>query len=302
MYTFKSRVSEPTISVVIPTFNRERFISNCVESVLCQTKKPDEIIIVDDGSIDNTWKTLKKLGFSDSKNTRTPFRYIFQNNKGVSSARNLGIKASKYEYLAFLDSDDLWKEKKLENQMLALKQEGFGFRLSHTEEIWIRNGIRVNERKKHAKSGGDIFLKCLKLCCISPSSSLIHRSVFDDVGYFDENLPACEDYDFWLRYCAYENVHYLNEALSIKIGGHDSQLSKAHWGLDRFRVFALEKLLRDKKLDKFKRKQTLKEVISRLEILINGSVKRCNDVFAQELRTKKIHWKAYLENETVHEK
>ena len=300
MDTLNSRQSESTISVVIPTFNREHFISNCVQSVFCQTKKPDEIIIVDDGSIDNTWKILKELGFSDSKNSQKPYRYIHQNNKGVSSARNVAIKASKYEYLAFLDSDDLWQTNKLEKQMFALKKEKIRYRLSHTDEIWIRNGIRVNARKKHAKSGGNIFLKCLKLCCISPSSAVVHRSVFDDFGYFDENLPACEDYDFWLRYCTYEKVHYLNEPLSIKNGGLHNQLSKSHWGLDRFRIYALEKLLQDKKVDKFKRRQILKEIIARVEILINGSVKRCNDVFTQQLRIKKTHWKAQLENETIH--
>lgn len=283
-----------TTSVVIPTFNRENFIKDCVTSVICQTWQPDEVIVVDDGSVDNTWETLKKFGFSDRANAKTPFRYIFQHNKGVSSARNIGIKASRYEYIALLDSDDLWKKDKLEKQMSGLKNESFNFRLSHTNEIWIRNGVRVNAHKKHAKSGGDIFLKCLKLCCISPSSSLIHRSIFDDFGYFDESLLACEDYDFWLRVCAYESVHYLNESLIIKLGGHNGQLSHAHWGMDRFRISALEKLLRDQKLSDFKRKETLKEVIYRLEILINGSLKRNKTLFAREMVSKKSHWEKLL--------
>ena len=284
----------PTTSVVIPTFNRERFIKDCVESVMCQTSQPDEIIVVDDGSVDNTWEILKTVGFSDAVNDKTPFRYIFQNNQGVSSARNAGIKASRFEYIALLDSDDHWEKSKLEKQMAGLKNERFSFRLSHTNEIWIRNGVKVNAHKKHAKSGGDIFLKCLKLCCISPSSSLIHRSVFDDFGYFDENLLACEDYDFWLRFCAYEHVHYLDEALLIKFGGHDGQLSHAHWGMDRFRISALEKLLRDQRLSDFKRQETLKEVISRLEILINGSLKRDKTLFAREMVSKKSHWEGLL--------
>ncbi len=284
----------PTTSVVIPTFNREEFIKECVESVMCQTSQPDEIIVVDDGSVDNTWEILKTVGFSNAENDKTSFRYIFQNNKGVSSARNAGIKASRFEYIALLDSDDHWKKNKLEKQMEGLKGESFGFRLSHTNETWIRNGVRVNAHKKHAKSGGDIFLKCLRLCCISPSSSLIHRSVFDDFGYFDETLLACEDYDFWLRFCAYEKVHYLDEALLIKFGGHDGQLSRAHWGMDRFRISALEKLLQDQRLSDFKRQETLKEVIFRLEILINGSLKRNKTLFAQEMVSKKSYWEKFL--------
>ena len=136
----------------------------------------------------------------------------------------------------------------------------------------------------------DIFLKCLKLCCISPSSSLIHRSVFDDFGYFDENLLACEDYDFWLRFCAYEKVHYLDETLLIKYGGHEGQLSHTYWGMDRFRICALEKLLLDQSLSSFKRQETLKEIIFRLEILINGSLKRNKGLFAHRMIYKKSHW------------
>ena len=232
-----------TVSVVIPTFNRQRFIEPCINSVLGQTRKADEIIVVDDGSTDQTWKILRQIGFSplDRKNIRV--RYVFQNNKGVSAARNIGIKSSKYEYIAFLDSDDLWLEKKLERQLADLESQTNPCRLSHTDEIWYRNGVRINARKRHLKSGGEIYEKCLKLCCISPSSSILKKSVFDDLGFFDEKLVACEDYDFWLRYCASEQVHFLQERLIIKNGGHNDQLSNTYWGMDRFRVLALEKLL-----------------------------------------------------------
>lgn len=284
----------PTVSVVIPTFNRESFISKCVESVMCQTRQPDEIIVVDDGSVDNTWNILKKIGFTNDEYMQTPYRYIYQKNKGVSSARNIGIKTSNFEYVALLDSDDLWNKDKLEKQLLGVKNENYRARLSHTDEIWVRNGIRVNAHNKHKKSGGDIFEKCLELCCISPSSSLIHRSVFQDFGYFDEKLPACEDYDFWLRFSAYENVHYLNEALLIKFGGHDDQLSKTHWGMDRFRIYALEKLLGDKGLDPHKRQEALKQIIFRLEILIKGSLKRNKNEFANEMMIKKFGWEEQL--------
>ena len=286
-----------TVSVVIPTFNREGFIEQCVVSALQQSKKPDEVIVVDDGSSDKTWDVLRTLGFSDSKEERNSLRYIFQRNKGVSAARNLGIKASKFRYIAFLDSDDLWLEKKLEKQISSLESQSIRYRLSHTNEIWVRNGVRVNAHLKHEKNGGDIFIQCLKLCCISPSSSLVHRSVFDDFGFFDENLPACEDYDFWLRFCAFEDVHFVNEHLLIKNGGHDQQLSKKHWGMDRFRVTALENLLKNQSLSEFKRKETIKELIFKLQVLIDGGRKRKKDAFVKKLDKKKTMLEAILSNE-----
>ena len=285
-----------TVSVVIPTFNREGFIEQCVVSALQQSKKPDEVIVVDDGSSDKTWDVLRTLGFSDSKEEKNSLRYIFQRNKGVSAARNLGIKAAKYRYIAFLDSDDLWLEKKLEKQISSLESQSIRYRLSHTNEIWVRNGVRVNAHLKHEKNGGDIFIQCLKLCCISPSSSLVDRSVFDDFGFFDENLPACEDYDFWLRFCAFEDVHFVNEHLLIKNGGHDQQLSKKHWGMDRFRVIALENLMKNQSLSEFKRKETIKELIFKLQVLIDGGRKRKKDAFVKKLDKKKTMLEAILSN------
>ena len=276
-----------SVSVVIPTFNRDHFIKQCVVSALQQSKTPDEVIVVDDGSSDKTWDILRALGFSNSEDKGNSLRYIFQSNKGVSAARNLGIKASKYNYIAFLDSDDLWLEKKLEKQISSLESQPTRYRLSHTNEIWVRNGVRVNAGSKHQKSGGDIFFQCLKLCCISPSSSLVDRSVFDEFGLFDEMLPACEDYDFWLRFCAFEKVHFLSESLLIKNGGHDGQLSKLHWGMDRFRVRALEKLLRNPNLADSKRQQTIRELILKLEILISGGLKRNKYDFVAELSVKR---------------
>ena len=275
------------ISAIIPTFNRDNFIEKCVISILNQSKMPEEIIVIDDGSTDNTWNILKELGFSDSEKKQNSLRYIFQRNKGVSAARNFGIQSSRNEHIAFLDSDDFWLENKSEKQIESLKSNAFRFRLSHTNERWFRNGLRVNAHAKHKKAGGDIFFNCLKLCCISPSSVIVERSVFDEFGFFDESLPACEDYDFWLRFCAFEKVHFVSESLLIKNGGHDGQLSKLHWGMDRFRVRALEKLLRNPNLADSKRQQTIRELILKLEILISGGLKRNKYDFVAELSVKR---------------
>ena len=282
------------VSVIIPTYNRADFISECVQSVLAQTLPAREVIIVDDGSTDATYNILNDLGFNSISTSKTVLRYIFQKNQGVSSARNLGIKEAKSEYIALLDSDDLWLKGKLDRQVIAFRDDIQNRRLCHTDEIWVRNGIRVNQHKKHKKSGGNVFQSCLKLCCISPSSTMLHRSVFEDFGFFDEDLPACEDYDFWLRYSSKEEVIFINEPLIIKKGGHSDQLSGVHWGMDRFRIYALEKILNEPDLKLDYRIAAIREVILKMEILINGSQKRKKKVYAETLLEKKQYWEDSL--------
>ena len=282
------------VSVIIPTYNREKFISECVQSVLAQTLPAREIIIVDDGSTDATYNILRDLGFNSLSTKKTFLRYFFQQNRGVSSARNLGIKEARSEYIALLDSDDLWLKSKLDRQVSAFQNDTQSSRLCHTDEIWIRNGVRVNQHKKHKKHGGNVFQSCLKLCCISPSSAMMHRSVFEDFGFFDEDLPACEDYDFWLRYSAKEDVNFIDEPLIIKKGGHSDQLSGAHWGMDRFRIYSIEKILKEPDLKLVHKTEAIHEVILKLEILINGSQKRQKFAYAENMLQKKQHWEAIL--------
>ena len=282
------------VSVIIPTYNRADFISDCVQSVLAQTLPARELIIVDDGSTDATYKILSDLGFNSISTTKTVLRYVFQENRGVSSARNLGIKEARSEYIALLDSDDLWLKGKLDRQAIAFKDDIRNSRLCHTDEIWIRNGVRVNQHKKHKKHGGNVFQSCLKLCCISPSSSMMHRSVFEDFGFFDEDLPACEDYDFWLRYSSKEEVIFIDEPLIIKKGGHSDQLSGVHWGMDRFRIYALEKMLNKPDLKLDYRIAAIREVIIKMDILINGSQKRKKMVYAKTLLQRKQYWEVSL--------
>ncbi len=282
------------VSVIIPTYNREKFISECVQSVLAQTLPAREIIIVDDGSTDATYNILRDLGFNSLSTKKTVLRYFFQQNRGVSSARNLGIKEARSEYIALLDSDDLWLKSKLDRQVSAFQNDTQSSRLCHTDEIWIRNGVRVNQHKKHKKHGGNVFQSCLKLCCISPSSAMMHRSVFEDFGFFDEDLPACEDYDFWLRYSAKEDVNFIDKPLIIKKGGHSDQLSGAHWGMDRFRIYSIEKILKEPDLTLVHKTEAIHEVILKLEILINGSQKRQKFAYAENMLQKKQHWEAIL--------
>jgi glycosyltransferase involved in cell wall biosynthesis len=165
-----------------------------------------------------------------------------QNNKGVSAARNLGIRAARGRLLAFLDSDDWWLPEKLARQVAFFDAHPDAM-ICQTEEIWIRRGVRVNPKHRHRKPAGWIFEASLALCLVSPSAVMMRRELFDAVGFFDENLPACEDYDLWLRVSARYPVHLIEEPLVVKRGGHPDQLSNQH-SLDRYRIQSLDKLLR----------------------------------------------------------
>jgi glycosyltransferase involved in cell wall biosynthesis len=258
----------PTVSVIVPTYNRRELLPRALASVLAQgCSEPVELIVVDDGSTDGS-ASLVAADFP----TVTVIR---QENRGVSAARNAGIRVARGPWIALLDSDDHWLEHKLERQLRALGAQP-ELRLCHTEEIWIRKGLRVNPMKQHQKAGGWIYQRCLPRCCISPSSVLIRRDLFTDVGLFDEGLPACEDYDLWLRVCAQEPVLFLDEPLIIKTGGHEDQLSRKFWGMDRFRIRALEKILSTGELAAGDREATLAMLVNKLEILLNGARKREN--------------------------
>jgi glycosyltransferase involved in cell wall biosynthesis len=224
-----------------------------------------EIIVADDGSSDHSQKLVER-NYKD-------VQFISQQHQGVSAARNLGIKKARASWIALLDSDDAWKPEKLELQTQALV-ENPAFKVVHTNETWIRNGQPLKQMKKHRKYGGNIFKQCLPLCVISPSSVMIHKDIFDEVGYFDENLPVCEDYDYWLRMCCRFPVLFLDEALIIKYGGHKDQLSKQYWGMDRFRIQALAKILSTETLIDTDRKATIEMILRKIDIYLKGASKR----------------------------
>jgi glycosyltransferase involved in cell wall biosynthesis len=253
------------VSVLIPTYNRLSKVKNAIKSVLKQTYRDFELWVVDDGSTDGTGEALEGFG--------NEVKYVSQSNRGVSAARNLGFRVSRGKYVAFLDSDDLWEPKKLEIQVRCMEANP-QFPLCYTDEIWIRRGIRVNPKKKHAKYSGWIFEKCLPLCIISPSSALMKRTLFEEIGGFDETLPVCEDYDFWLRVTCRYPVLFIDKKLIVKRGGHEDQLSTRSWGNDRYRVMALEKVLRSQNLKAEEKRMALAELVRKCRILSHGSYKR----------------------------
>ncbi len=257
--------ARPLVSVIIPTYNRASWVGQAVESVLGQTFASRELLVVDDGSADETWAVL-------SPHARA-LRYIRTPHLGVSAARNRGVRESRGQWVAFLDSDDLWMPGKLTRQMDALRRAPEA-PLCYTDEIWIRHGRRVNPGRRHRKYSGWIFEHCVRLCIISPSSALVRRDLLDAVGGFDEGLPACEDYDLWLRITARHPVLFLDEPLIVKRGGHADQLSRSIWGLDRFRVRALWKLLEDPAISQAQRDAVRRELGRKCSVLMQGARKR----------------------------
>jgi len=226
----------PTVSVILPTYNRPAFTEKAVGSVLAQTFPDFELIVVDDGSTDGTSEAVE--GFSDAR-----LRVHHMNNRGPGPARNAGIEISSGQYIAFLDSDDAWVPEKLETQLDAMRASP-EHALSHTEEVWYKGTRLVKPQRIHRKRNGDLFQWSLKLCSISMSTVMVKRTLFDEVGTFDPSLEVCEDYDLWLRVTARHPVLLVDAPLTIKQGGHFDQQSAKYVGLDRFRIYAIEKCLK----------------------------------------------------------
>ncbi|OHD39339.1 MAG: hypothetical protein A2015_07840 [Spirochaetes bacterium GWF1_31_7] len=254
------------VSVIIPVYNRSVELVRAVRSVVSQSYTNLEILIIDDGS-DKPVRDIVSC-FDDSR------IIILENKKnmGVSFSRNVGINYSKGDYIALLDSDDEWFSDKIARQLDYFISHPV--RIVHTEEIWVRNGVRVNQGKRHKKEAGDIFIRSLDLCLISPSSVIMHRSIFDEFGFFREDLPVCEDYDLWLRITAQEKVGFIEEPLIYKYGGHDDQLSRKFHSMDKYRVLSMIGVLKSSILNDEKRSALIATIQGKCSILINGATKR----------------------------
>ena len=248
------------ISVIITTYNRADFILKAIESVKNQTYKAKEIIVIDDGSTDNTTELLKLYDI----------RYVYQQNSGVSSARNKGIKLALYDWIAFLDSDDIWHSDKLSKQN-EFHNKNQNILMSHTDEVWKFNNKIKNKNKDQQKLNTYSFTENLKTCKIGPSTVLIHKKIFHDIGYFDESLIVCEDYDLWLRILIKHKIGFINEELITKVSGHNNQLSFSVAFVDLYKIQALEK-----HINSIYKQEVLEVLVSKYKILIKGAKKHNN--------------------------
>ena len=266
----------PFFSVIIPCFNRAAFLSEAITSVLGQTFADFELIIVDDGSTDATKNVAGS--YNDDR-----IRYIAQEHAGVSAARNHGLRRAQAKYIAFLDSDDRFKPGKLERAHAVIQNHPEAM-IVHTDELWFRNGTVLNQKKIHAKPDGDVFVRALTLCCISNSTVVANKKVFETIGVFDEVLPACEDYDLWLRAAARFPVTLIPEVLTVKYGGHPDQLSKKYPAMDTFRIYAIKKLLDSGTLPPEQRCAAVRELQKKCAIYITGAEKRGKTADADRYR------------------
>ncbi len=254
-----------SVSVIIPTYNRAEFLGKAVSSVLVQTYPHFELIVVDDGSSDNTAEVLASFS--------RPTRYIRQENRGPAAARNTGIQAARFELIAFLDSDDCFAKNKLALQVAAMA-ENPDCLISHTEEVWFRRGEHLNPKKKHRKASGDIFAQSLELCAVGMSTVMVRRGLFEQEGLFDEELPCCEDYDLWLRVSARHSFLLVDKPLTVKAGGRTDQVSfEYRVGMDRFRIRAIEKIIASGSLTAEQHALAVAELIRKCTIYGKGCLK-----------------------------
>ena len=270
------------ISVVIPVHNRAELLNRALCSVREQTTQADEVLVVDDGSSSSP-------DLSDFHEHLDIHCLRSDKNLGVSAARNWGIQQARCEWIALLDSDDEWEPKKLEKQIQYIEQNP-ELLVVHTLEKWIRQGNEVIPPAYLDKSNHRLWERSLKNCLICPSSVLLHRSVFESVGWFDESFPVCEDYDFWLRLLLDHPIGLTEEKLVRKHGGHTDQLSTTTWGMDRFRIKALEKILKRPDLIDQQRQKALDVIIEKCSVLEQGSIKREKYQAAQKYGDLKINY------------
>lgn len=262
-----------TISVIIPTYNRSLYIQRAILSVFQQTRSCDELIIVDDGSEDDTEKVISRL----KRDHGASLTYIYQNNSGPASARNRGVKASSGELIAFLDSDDHWYRRKLEKQSKMMNDNPHYY-VSHTKERWMRRGKHLNQKKIHIPRSGYLFDHCLLLCAVGMSTAMVHRELFETVGLFNEDFHCCEDYEFWLRVSSRFEFLLVDEPLTIKEGGRDDQLSSQYRiGMDKLRIDAILNILQDPKLSEKNRLLAMDQLKSKCLIYGNGCLKHGKD-------------------------
>jgi glycosyltransferase involved in cell wall biosynthesis len=259
----------PEISVIIPTHNRRAMLREALASVAAQRggnfDPAFEVIVVDDGSIDGTWDDLA----AQSDNLRA----VRTERRGPATARNRGIAMAGGRLIAFLDSDDLWMPEKLARQSLFMRNNP-DCAISQTGETWMRGGRRVNPGRRHRKHRGDIFIDSLRTCLISPSAAILRRELLDEIGGFDEDMAACEDYDLWLRILARNEAGLIDEPLVIRRAGHPGQLSATVAALDRFRILALAKLLADASFDAARRRAAAEVMAEKCLVYGNGLARR----------------------------
>ena len=257
------------VSVIIPTYNRSFFLKEAISSVLSQTYTDMELIIVDDGSEDDT----RSLVFG-VHSPYIPIVYAELPHTGFPGlVRNRGIQRAGGEYIAFLDSDDLWIPDKIQKQVRFFQTHEECV-ICHTGELWIRNGKRVSQKGQIHRKSGYIFEDALKKCIISPSSVMVKQRTLHELGLYREDIEIAEDYELWLRVTSRFPVGYLDAPYVVKRGGHPDQLSQKYGHIEVFRIQALVKVLEANRLNKEQKSLASAELARKCSIYAAGCRKR----------------------------
>ena len=273
---------EPLVSVIIPAYNASEWIAETVESVLKQEYQNFEIIVVDDGSTDNTEKIVTSFG--------PKINYYYKKNGGQSSARNFGIKNAKGKYIAFLDSDDLWFKQKLRLQVDLLEKNNFKW--AYTDGIAFDNStneilFRFNNKSKQYE--GDILIKIFQSCFIPMPTVIVNKEVFLEIGYFNENhnFRNREDWEMWIRIAEVYPIALIPEIL-VKYRVHKKSVSGTESLIERMNgnILVIEQAAsrEPKRLRKYKN-----NILSKL-YFSNGRTLALegNSTYAKKLLSKSI--------------
>jgi glycosyltransferase involved in cell wall biosynthesis len=257
-------MSDPIVSVIIPTYNRYSMLVEALDSVRKQSYPHIECIVVDDGSTDDT-PQLSNL---------QDLRYIRIEHTGMpGGVRNIGSQQASGSLLAFLDSDDLWMPDKIEKQVRFLSNHP-DILICHTREIWKRGDRIISQSRQRHKRSGNIFEDCLKKCIVGPSTTILEKSLFMDMGMFNPDLEIAEDYELWLRISAGHSFGYIDEPLVVKRGGHDDQLSARHGQIEIFRIRALSEDIDRKVFQDNQMRLAQSELARKCRIYAKGCMKR----------------------------
>jgi glycosyltransferase involved in cell wall biosynthesis len=271
---------KPLVSVIIPAYNRYNMLCEAVGSVLCQTFKDFELIVVDDGSTDRTARVgdngLNAMRGAQDSPAVAPgsFSFLRLEHTGMPGAgRNRGAEAARGRYIAFLDSDDLWMPRKLELQV-ALMEEDSKYRISHTRELWLRNGKTISQTSQKHTRCGRLFNDSLVKCIIGPSTVMMERALFLENNGFREDLEIAEDYELWLKITSNNPVGYIDQPLTIKRAGHGDQLTSKYGYIEHFRIKALKELLDRDFFSMKERQEAIDELVRKCAIYADGAKKR----------------------------
>ena len=222
----------PTVSVVIPAYNAARYVEAAVDSVLGQTFRDVEVLVVDDGSTDGTGAVLSRYGKA--------IRYLRQENSGVSAARNRGIQESTGRYVGFLDADDTWFPEKLDQQIAALETSG-QHRACYSAHVICTEALTPLAVQRSVRRGSALEDLLLRGNVVGSICTVVcDRSLFSIVGNFDLSLSQCADWDMWVRLATITEFLYLDEPL-VTYRQHGSNMSADPALLERDSTRVLEK-------------------------------------------------------------